>query len=58
MMGNWSLGDYFKKESLTRSIEFLTQKCGIPLEKLGATIFVGEGNVPKDLEAKQTLLNL
>jgi alanyl-tRNA synthetase len=34
MMGNWSLGDYFKEESIAWSVEFLTQKVGIPLGKL------------------------
>lgn len=39
MMWNWSLGDYFKKQSLTWSVEFLTKVCWIPLEKIWATIF-------------------
>ena len=39
MMWNWSLGDYFKEESLKWSIEFLTKVCGIPLERIWATIF-------------------
>src|SRR5690606_15486887 len=55
MMGNRSLGDYFKKESITRSIQFLNQELGIPLEIIGATVFVGNDGIPKDLEAKQYL---
>ena len=39
MMWNWSLGDYFKEESLKWSVEFLTKVCGIPLERIWATIF-------------------
>ncbi|MGB4571987.1 MAG: alanine--tRNA ligase-related protein, partial [Rectinemataceae bacterium] len=43
MLGNWSLGDYFKKEALTWSFEFLTNPAylGIPVEKLSVTVFAG-----------------
>ncbi len=60
MMGNWSLGDYFKKESLTWSVEFLTKVCGIPLERLGATIFGGDEKLglPEDEEARKILNEL
>ena len=60
MMWNWSLGDYFKKESLTWSVEFLTKVCGIPLEKIGATIFGGDEKLglPEDTEARKILNEL
>jgi len=53
MLGNWSLGDYFKEEAIKMSFEFLTspQWLNIPIEKLGVTVFKGEGEVPKDDES-------
>lgn len=48
MLGNWSLGDYFKKESIGYSFEFLTKVLKIPVERLAVTVFKGEGNIPKD----------
>ena len=48
MLGNWSLGDYFKKESIGYSFEFLTKVLNIPLEKLAVTVFKGEGNIRRD----------
>lgn len=50
MLGNWSLGDYFKKEAIEFSFEFLTKELNIPLEKLAFTCFTGEeeSGVPKD----------
>ncbi len=48
MLGNWSLGDYFKKESLEYSLEFLTKNLNIPIEKLAVTVFKGDGNIPRD----------
>ena len=53
MLGNWSLGDYFKDEAIKMSFEFLTspQWLGIPKEKLGVTVFAGEGDVPRDDES-------
>lgn len=51
MLGNWSLGDYFKKDQLTWVWEFFTKELGLPPEKLYVTLFEGEGEVPKDLEA-------
>ena len=51
MLGNWSLGDYFKKEAITWSFEFLTQKLNIPVERLGVTIFAGNDEIPFDQEA-------
>ncbi len=53
MLGNWSLGDYFKKESIAWSFEFLTSAewLNIPLEKLAVTVFEGDENTPYDAEA-------
>ena len=51
MLGNWSLGDYFKKESISMSYEFLTSVLEIPAEKIAVTVFEGDERIPKDLEA-------
>ena len=51
MLGNWSLGDYFKKEAITWSFEFLTQVLNIPVERLAVTVFAGNSMIPKDEEA-------
>ena len=51
MLGNWSLGDYFKKESIEFSFDFLTKELEIPLEKLAVTVFKGNDIVEADEEA-------
>ena len=51
MLGNWSLGDYFKKEAITWSFEFLTTVLNIPVEKLAVTVFAGNDLIPEDKEA-------
>lgn len=51
MLGNWSLGDYFKKESITWSFELLTKYLKIPVEKLSVTVFKGNDIVPADNES-------
>ncbi|CDD29011.1 alanine--tRNA ligase [Clostridium sp. CAG:433] len=51
MLGNWSLGDYFKKESITWSFELLTKHLNIPVEKLSVTVFKGNDIVPADNES-------
>ena len=48
MLGNWSLGDYFKDESIAMSYEFLTDVLGIPNEKLSVTCFAGDEDCPRD----------
>ncbi len=48
MLGNWSLGDYFKKESISFSFEFLTKVLNIPSEKLAVTVFCGNEDIPRD----------
>ncbi len=50
MLGNWSLNDYFKKEALTMSHEFLTKVLGIPQERIAVTCFEGDELAPKDVE--------
>lgn len=51
MLGNWSLGDYFKKEQLSWFWEFLTKELNLPKEKLYVSVFEGDGGVPKDVES-------
>ena len=51
MLGNWSLGDYFKEESIQMSYDFLTKELGIPAEKLSVTCFEGDEDAPRDMEA-------
>ncbi|TFG06302.1 alanine--tRNA ligase, partial [Candidatus Thorarchaeota archaeon] len=53
MLGNWSLGDYWKKEAITWSYEFLTSPdwLGFNKEKLFVTVFEGDNDAPKDTEA-------
>ncbi len=59
MLGNWSLNDYFKKEAISWSFEFLTTKLGFSPEQLNVTVFRGEGQegeegyIPADEEAVQ-----
>jgi len=53
MLGNWSLGDYFKKEAITWSFEFLTSKdwLGLDKNKIYVTVFEGDESVPRDEES-------
>ena len=53
MLGNWSLGDYFKKESIAFSYEFLTspQWLGLDPRKISVTVFAGDDNAPRDEDA-------
>lgn len=53
MLGNWSLGDYFKKQAIEYSFEFLTKILNIPLEKLAVSCFKGDKNAPKDTESSK-----
>ena len=50
MLGNWSLGDYFKEDSIKWSFEFLTDKkwLGLDIKKLAVTVFEGNENAPQD----------
>jgi alanyl-tRNA synthetase len=51
MLGNWSLGDYFKKQAIEYSYEFLIKKLKIPVNKIAVTCFKGDSNSPKDIES-------
>lgn len=48
MLGNWSLGDYFKEESIKMSYEFLTKELNISSEKISVTCFEGDKDIPRD----------
>ena len=58
MLGNWSLGDYFKKEAITWSFEFLTTVLNIPKERLAVTVFAGNDLLPFDKEAHDLWISL
>ena len=60
MLGNWSLGDYFKDGAIRMSFEFLTSPewLGIPIEKLGVTVFEGDENAPRDDESAEVWKSL
>ncbi len=58
MLGNWSLGDYFKKEAIQFSYEFLTEVLKIPKERLAVTCFEGDKDAPKDKESAEIWNNL
>lgn len=51
MMGNWSLGDYFKNESIAMSYSFLKDVLGFDMNKISVTVFEGEDGIPRDDEA-------
>src|SRR3989344_3938952 len=51
MLGNWSLGDYFKKGAIEYSFEFLTDVLKIPIEKFAVSIFAGDSDAPRDEES-------
>ena len=53
MLGNWSLGDYFKEESIAMSYEFLTKELNIPNEKISVTCFAGDEDCAKDTESAE-----
>ncbi len=57
MLGNWSLGDYFKKEAIAMSYKFLTEELGIDPEKLSVTCFAGDADAPNDIEAFEAWKN-
>lgn len=53
MLGNWSLGDYWKEEAIEFSFEFLTKELKIPKSKISVTCFKGDGDAPKDIESSK-----
>lgn len=58
MLGNWSLGDYFKEESIAWSFELLTKHMHIPVERLAVTVFAGKDDIPFDEESYNKWLSL
>lgn len=53
MLGNWSLGDYFKEDSISWSFEFLTTVLKIPVERLAVTVFAGNSEIEEDIVSYQ-----
>ena len=58
MMGNWSLGDYFKKEKTAWSFELLTEVFGLDKNKICSTVFAGNESAPRDEETANYLMEL
>ena len=58
MLGNWSIGDYWKEEAIKLSFEFLTKELEIPIEKLAVTVFAGDEDAPRDEESAGVWKNL
>jgi len=58
MLGNWSLGDYFKDEAIEMSFEFLTKILKIPVNKLGISCFKGDKDASKDNESAEKWISL
>ncbi|MBI4100568.1 alanine--tRNA ligase [Candidatus Microgenomates bacterium] len=58
MLGNWSIGDYWKKEAIRLSFEFLTKELEIPIEKLAVTVFAGDEIASKDEESAEVWKSL
>ncbi len=58
MLGNWSLGDYFKQESIEWSYQFLTNDLKIPASRLAVTVFAGNDIIPFDTESYEKWLSL
>ena len=51
MLGNWSLGDYFKEDAIKMSYEFLTKVMGLEHDRLSVSVFAGDDDAPRDMEA-------
>jgi len=58
MLGNWSLGDYFKKEAIEFTFEFLTEVLEISIERLAVSVFAGDKDAPKDEESAKVWQDL
>jgi alanyl-tRNA synthetase len=58
MLGNWSLGDYWKKEAISWSFEFLTKELKLPIEKLAVSCFAGDKDAPRDEESVAIWMSL
>jgi alanyl-tRNA synthetase len=53
MLGNWSLGDYFKEQMIKWSFEFLTKELEIPVERLAVSVFAGDEDCPRDVQSAE-----
>ena len=58
MLGNWSLGDYFKEDAIKYTFEFHTKVLRIPLEKYAVSVFIGDSDAPKDEESAKIWISL
>lgn len=58
MLGNWSIGDYWKKEAIEMSFKFLTEELEIPVEKLAVSVFAGDDDAPRDEESANEWIKL
>ena len=58
MLGNWSLGDYWKKEAIEFSYEFLTKSLKIPKERIAISVFAGDADAPRDTESAEIWMSL
>jgi alanyl-tRNA synthetase len=58
MLGNWSLGDYWKAEAIHMSFEFLTERLGFEPDRLRISCFAGDEDAPRDLEAAEVWMSL
>lgn len=58
MLGNWSIGDYWKKEAIEMSFEFLTKELNIPVEKLAVSVFAGDDDAQRDEESAKVWKDL
>jgi alanyl-tRNA synthetase len=58
MLGNWSLGDYFKEGAIEMSFEFLAEVLKLPVEKLSVSCFEGDSDAPKDMESAKHWMNM
>lgn len=58
MLGNWSLGDYFKEEAIRWSYEFLTEELKIPLDRIAVSVFSGDGIIDRDNKSAEIWMSL
>jgi len=58
MLGNWSFGDYWKKDAISYTFKFIIETLKLPPEKLGVSCFEGDKNAPKDTESEKVWLSL
>lgn len=58
MLGNWSLNDYFKKEAIALTVKFFVEELGFDINKIYATVFMGDETSPKDTESIEIWKNI